>query len=88
MVSEFQRNALVGDIIEELVDENVIYVGLFASMTDETGEKNCLIRKIEQIEAPDGTIITTVKYPDGNNSYMTDTWANRKNYKYRYAKNK
>ena len=87
MLNDFQRNTLGGDIIEDR--GNVIYVGLFKAVTDETGTNNCLIRKIEQVEDPDTrNIITRTTYPNGNNSEMTDTWAERENYKYEYARTK
>ena len=87
MLNDFQRNTLGGDIIEDR--GNIIYVGIFKAATDENGQNNCLIRKIEQFEDEEtGTITTLTKYPDGNNSEMSDTWANRETYNYEYARSK
>ncbi|MDE6493294.1 MAG: hypothetical protein K2L50_01770 [Bacteroidales bacterium] len=87
MLSEFQRSALGGDIIEDKGD--VIYVGLFKPTTDETGQNNCLIKRIDQKEDPvTGNITIRTKYPNGNNSEMTDTWANRVKYNYEYSRSK
>lgn len=87
MLNDFQRNTLGGDIIEDRGD--VIYVGIFKAASDERGENNCLIRKIEQVEDPEsGTVTTRTTYPDGNNSEMTDTWSLRETYNYEYARSK
>lgn len=87
MLNDFQRNTLGGDIIEDR--GNIIYVGIFKAATDENGQNNCLIRKIEQVEDPvTGVITVRTTYPNGNNSEMSDTWADRENYTYEYARSK
>ena len=87
MLSEFQRSALGGDIIEDKGD--IIYVGLFKSTTNENGTNNCLIKRIDRKEDPvTGTVTIRTKYPDGNNSEMNHTWADRAKYNYEYARSK
>lgn len=87
MFNEFQRSALGGDLIEDRGD--VIFVGIFRAGTDENGTGNCMIRKIEQSEDPETGIVTTkTTYPNGNNFDYGDTWSERDNYEYMYAKSK
>ena len=87
MLSEFQRSALGGDIIEDKGD--IIYVGLFKAATDETGQNNCLIKRITQkIDPVTGTVTICTKYPNGNNSEMNNTWADRAKYNYEYSRSK
>ncbi len=87
MLNEFQRSALGGDIIEDRGD--IIYVGLFKTMTDETMKNNCLIKRIERVEDKDTGIVTIrTKYANGNNCEMTETWADREKYNYEYSRSK
>ncbi len=87
MFNEFQRNTLGGDLVEDRGD--VIYIGVFRPGTDETGTGNCMIRKMEQSEDPETGIVTTrITYPNGNNFDYGDTWSERENYDYMYAKSK
>lgn len=44
ILTDFQRNVLGGDIIEDRGD--VIYVGIFGKGGDETGKDNCIIKRI------------------------------------------
>lgn len=86
-LTDAQRNMLGGDIIEDRGD--VIYVGIFGRGEDENGENNCVIRKIEEVEDPEtGYITVRTLYPDGNNHDFANTWADRENYNYKYARAK
>lgn len=86
MFGEFTRNLMAGDIIED--HGNVVYVGVFKSLGDETGTNNCVIRRIERTVGEDGVEITRTTYPNGDNSNPQYTWADKEKYTYRYAKNK
>lgn len=87
MLNEFQRSALGGDIIED--QGNIIYVGLFKPMTDETGKENCLIKRIERVKDEiTGYVTIRTKYANGNNCDMTQTWADREKYNYEYSRSK
>ncbi|MBO8432748.1 MAG: hypothetical protein IAB08_05595 [Bacteroidetes bacterium] len=87
MFNEFQRSALGGDLIEDR--GNVIYVGIFRPGTNESGTGNCMIRRIEQVKDEEKGIVTTrTTYPSGNNFDYGDTWSERDNYEYMYAKSK
>ncbi|MCM1168759.1 MAG: hypothetical protein NC324_02360 [Bacteroides sp.] len=87
MLNEFQRYVTGGDIIEDRGD--VIYMGVFKPHSDETGTKNCIIRRMTQIEDPEtGFVTTRIMYPGGNDCNFEQTWAERENYEYKYAKSK
>lgn len=66
------------DIMEDL--GTIIYLGFFKSGTDETGEDNCMILKIETIDK-----VTTRKFALGINYDKQCTWSSRENYSYHYA---
>ena len=57
--------------------------------TNENGTGNCMIRRIEQVKDEEKGIVTTrTTYPSGNNFDYGDTWSERDNYEYMYAKSK
>lgn len=86
-LNEFQRSTLGGDIIEDQGD--IIYVGLLKSMTDETMENNCLIKRIERTVDPQtGYVTIRTKYANGEDCDMKYTWADREKYNYEYPRSK
>ena len=86
-LSEFQRSALGGDIIEDQGD--IIYIGLLKSMTDETMKDNCLIKKIERsVDPVTGYVTVRTKYAKGEDCDMKCTWGDREKYSYEYPRSK
>lgn len=78
---------MAGDITEDHGD--VVYIGVFAPLTDETDAENCLIRRIvREVDEETGVETTRITYPDGDNAHPIYTWADRANYNYKYAKSK